>query len=118
MKQTMTILALCLALAGCKASAQVGAHTATIEAPASVNRGEKLIFRVTLKDGAGNLAAGVVYQWKVSWDGVEGIYHKGKAGEEQRINVKGAPGPASLRVYAYDAGGNLAEIAKHDFKVD
>lgn len=119
MKSTLTTFALLLlALTSCKTTAQVGAYTASIEGPASVNRGEKLTFRVTLKDNAGAVAAGVVYQWKVSWDGVEGIYHKGKSGEEQKINVKGAPGPASIHVYAYDANGTLAEIAKHEFKVE
>jgi len=114
------LLGICglLALAGCKAAAEVGVHTATIEAPTSVNRGEKLIFRVNLKDSSGNNAHGVVYQWKVSWDGVEGIFHKGKAGVEERINVKGAPGPASLHVFGYDAAGTLTEIAKHEFKVE
>lgn len=118
MTKNLTILALLLTLAGCKATAQVGNHTAAIEAPASVNRGEKFTFRVTLKDNTGAVATGVVYHWKVSWDGVEGIYHKGKSGDEQHITVKGAPGPASLRVYGYDAAGNMAELAKHDFKVD
>lgn len=118
MKTALATLALLSSLAGCKTTAQVGAYTAAIEAPASVNRGEKFVFRVNLKDNAGALAPGVVYHWKVSWDGVEGIYHKGKSGDEQKINVKGSPGPASLRVYADDANGSLAEIARHDFKVE
>jgi hypothetical protein len=117
MQRIVITLAALLALAGCKSWAEAG-QSATITAPAAVNRGEKLIFTVLIKDSSGAALGGISYQWKVSWDGVEGIYHKGKSGAEEKINVKGAPGPASLRVYGYDAQGALTEIGKHEFKVE
>lgn len=105
------------ALAGCKSWAEAG-QTADIVAPETVHRGEKLVFSVAIRDKAGAVIPGMQYQWKVSWEGVEGIYHKGKAGAEEKINVKGAAGKGSLHVFGYDAAGNLAEIGRHDFKVE
>lgn len=117
MRMTLLSVAIVLGLVSCKSWAEAG-QTATITAPSTVHRGEKLVFSVTIKDSAGGILHGIAYQWKVSWDGVEGIYHKGKADSEEHINVKGSPGKASIQVFGYDAAGNLAEIGKQEFKVE
>ena len=106
------------ALAGCKSYAQAGQYTVTIDGPEVVHRGEKFYFTATLKDAQGTAASGTVYQYKLQWEGVEGIFHKGKSGVEQKINVKGAPGKATVIIYGEDAQGNPAEIGKKEFQVE
>jgi hypothetical protein len=71
-----------------------------------------------VKDSSGNALLGLAYQWKVEWDGVEGILHKGKSGVEQKINVKGSPGAATLTIYGVDSQGAPAELGKHAFRVE
>lgn len=105
------------ALSGCKTWAQAGEHAVTIEAPATVHRGEKFFFTVTVKGSSGNVLPGVAYQWKVDWGGVEGIFHNGKSTVEQRINVKGAPGAAILHIFGYDDQGQVTEVGKREFQV-
>jgi hypothetical protein len=116
---SLILLGACVvpAMTGCKSWAE-SSYTADITTPATVHRGEKLVFSVFLKDASGAVVHGGNYQWKVSWDGVEGINHKGKVGVEEKINVKGAPGTASLHVYGYDSAGTLQEIGKREFKVE
>jgi hypothetical protein len=105
-------------LSSCKSWAKAGEHRASIDAPAAVHRGEKLIFRVQVQDAAGSTLSGVSFQWQVQWNGIEGMLHKGKSGEELKINVKGAPGDASVHVFGYDEHGNVAEMGKRSFKVE
>jgi hypothetical protein len=114
----MVAAAALAALAGCKSYAQAGQYTVTIDAPAVVHRGEKFYFTATLKDAQGNTAGHTAYQYKLLWEGIEGIFHKGKSGVEQRINVKGAPGTATVIIYGEDAQGNLTEIGKKEFQVE
>src|SRR4051812_5423598 len=117
--KTRTAWLLCiLALAGCKTWATADVHKVTVNAPSAVNRGEKLFFTVEVKDLAGKSLDGIPFQWKVDWEGLEGSYHKGKAGVEQKINVKGAPGSATLTIFGYNDKGEVVELAKHGFKVE
>jgi hypothetical protein len=120
MKRTTAALAFVLGLvplAGCKDWAQAGVYTLTINAPARVARGGEFYFTLSAKDKEGQ-AVKVAYQWKVEWVGVEGTIHKGKAGDSEKIRVKGGVGTATLSIIGYDAQDNWGEIAKHSFEVE
>jgi hypothetical protein len=106
-----------LALTACKDWAQVGVHTLTISAPASVSRHGEFYFTVTAKDADGH-QIGADFKWSVEWVGVEGSNHKGTTNASEKIRVKGGPGTATLRILGYDAQGNWGEIAKHVFQVE
>jgi hypothetical protein len=106
------------AVSGCTTWAEAGVHKALIQAPATVNRGEKLFFTVTLQDAAGIEKKGVAFQWKVDWVGLEGMLHKGKSAVEQRINVKGTPGTAVLTIFGLNDQDEPVEIGKREFRVE
>ena len=106
-------------LAGCASTwARRGEHQLTIDAPATVNRGEKFSFTVTAKNSAGETVEGLAYQWVITWVGLEGIAHKGKTGTPSKINVKGATGTAKLRIESVDAQGSPTVLAAQEFKVE
>jgi len=119
MKQTTLALAAAglIALAGCKSWADLETHTVSINAPTRVNLNGEFYFTFFVKDKEGQ-ATKVAYQWSIQWVGVEGSHHKGKAGESEKIRVKGGKGMATLRILGYDAQGNWGEIAKHPFEVE
>jgi hypothetical protein len=119
MRKKILLAPALLILAGCATIwAQKGEHTMVIDAPATVNRGEKLTFTVTAKNAAGQTVEGIAYQWIVTWVGLEGIAHKGKTGSLEKINVKGAPGTAKLRIETLDAEKNPIVLATQEFKVE
>jgi hypothetical protein len=101
----------------CKAMAVKGQHKASIDLSQKVNRGEELLFTVTLTDAAGQRANDIGFQWKIDWVGLPGSLHKGTSGVPSKIRVKGQPGKAVLYVFAAD-GGQIAEIAKQEFVVE
>jgi hypothetical protein len=105
-------------LGGCKTWATSGEHAIAIEAPPKVNRGEKFTFTVYTKDTAGTPVSGIEYLWSIDWVDLPGISHKGKSGAQEKINVKGAPGTATLHIKGYNAAGDLVELSKHDFTVE
>ena len=108
-----------LMLAGCVSTwPQKGEHTLSIDCPGSVNRGEKFTFTVTAKNSAGETVDGLSYQWTITWVGLEGMAHKGKTGAPSKINVKGAPGTAKIRIETLDAQGNATVLAAREFKVE
>jgi len=113
----MTFAAALLALAACKDWAQLGLHTLTINAPASVSRHGEFYFTVTAKDAEGH-QTNAAFQWSIEWVGVEGSKHKGATNASEKIHVKGGAGTATLRILGYDAQGNWGEIAKHVFQVE
>lgn len=112
---TATLL---LASVGCATTVTKGEHTITLTAPEKVNRGEEFIFRVVVKDAAGQEILKAVYHWSIDWEGLEGMKHKGKSGLSEHIRVKGSPGTAVLHILGADAAGELVELARHPFKVE
>jgi hypothetical protein len=109
---------LLLTLVGCATTVTKGEHTVTLSAPEKVNRGEEFIFRVFVKDLAGQEQRKAVYHWSIDWEGLEGMKHKGKSGLAEHIRVKGSPGTAVLHILGVDAAGELVELARHSFKVE
>jgi hypothetical protein len=109
---------LLLALVGCATTVTKGEHSVTLSAPEKVNRGEEFIFRVFVKDSAGQEQIKAVYHWSIDWEGLEGMKHKGKSGLAEHIRVKGSPGTAVLHILGVDAAGEFVELARHSFKVE
>jgi hypothetical protein len=95
-----------------------GTHWAVMAPPkVGHNPNDKLVFSVETTTPEGNRVEGISYVWQVEWVNVHGSNHKGRSYEPQSITVKGGPGTAYLRIYAYDKNQKLAEVAIHPFVV-
>lgn len=101
----------------CKTWVTVPEHSVTIVADSQIARGGEFSFCVTLKNAAGEQIYAAVYEYKLSWAGLEGSTHKGKTGIYEKIRAKGAAGTATLHILGYDAQGSFGEVAKHVFQV-
>jgi hypothetical protein len=84
----------------------------------SHNPNDKLVFTVETTTPEGQRVEGISYVWQVEWVNVHGSNHKGRSFEPQSVTVKGSPGTAHLRIYAYDKNQKLVEVAIHPFVVD
>ena len=62
-------------------------------------------------------ADGVSFFYVIQWVGLQGWDHRGVSFAEQSIRVKGSPGTAYIRIYAYDKDDKLVEVAKQSFEV-
>ena len=107
-----------LTLPGCKTWADAREHTLTIKAPEKVNRGEEFVFSVTVKNTAGEEIPKIAFQWSIDWVDLAGSVHKGRAGRDLQIRVKGSPGTATLHILGYDANGTYGELARQSFHVE
>ena len=117
----LTVLfALSLLPAGCRTWATAEGTHWTVQAPSKVphNPNDKLVFTVEATNAESQRVEGVSYVYQVEWVNVHGSNHKGRSFEQQSITVKGSPGTAYLRIYAYDKDQKLVEVAKHPFVVD
>jgi hypothetical protein len=108
-----------LALAGCSSWGLKDSYSWSVQiSTKTLNRGEAFRFRVETRDKAGNPVADVKFYWSVDWVGLNGSRHKGRSFEELDIRSKGAAGQAFLRVYAYDAAGNVVQVLKEPFQMN
>ena len=105
---------------GCRTWGTVEGTTWTLKAPSKVayGPGNKLVFTVETTTPEGKRVEGLSYDWIVEWVNLHGSSHKGKSFAEQSISVKGSPGTAYLRIYAYDKDQKLVEVAKQSFVVE
>ncbi len=105
---------------GCRIWGTVDGYKWSIQAPARVTHGpgDKLVFTVETTTPEGQKVEGISYLWVIEWVNLHGGSHKGRSFEEQIISVKGSPGTAHVRIYAYDKDGRLVEVAKTPFEVD
>jgi hypothetical protein len=117
--KTLRAFTLLTLLAGCKVAAtsedyrwSVKAASPVVDAP-----GSKLTFVVEARAPDGRVITDVPYIWMVEWVGVHGIRHQGWSGREERIQVKGDPGPAFVRILAASHGAGTVEVARASFEV-
>lgn len=111
------LLSLALA-AGCSTWAAPNAVTFRIDAPATVRRGEHLVFHVETLGQDGQAVRGLKYQYLVDWVGVSGMVHGAVSFEPEKITAKGDPGSAKLRVYARGDGKARVQVAEREFRVE
>ena len=117
--KTFAAIAILLGLAGCGSWGRKDDFAWAVQMPRkSLNRGESLGFRVETRDKAGNPVPEVRFYWSVDWVGLNGSRHKGRSYESLDIRSKGAPGQAFLRIYAYDADGDVVQVLKEPFQVN
>jgi hypothetical protein len=117
--KTFAAVVLLLGMSGCRTWALKDDYQWAVQMPRkSLNRGEAFQFRVETRDKAGNPVAGVSFLWAVDWVGLNGSRHKGRSYESLDIRSKGAVGEAFLRLYAYDAEGNVVQVLKEPFQVN
>ena len=88
-----------------------------IVAPAKVARAADLPFHVEASSKDGQEARELKFRYVVDWSDIKGSRHTGETFVPQLIRVKGNPGKALLRVYAYDANEALHQVAQHEFEV-
>jgi len=123
MNRLFTLAALVAAgflTAGCRTWGTTEGTQWAVKAPSKVphNPNDKLVFTVETTTPDGQRVEGLSYVWQVEWVNVHGSNHKGRSFEQQTISVKGSPGTAYLRIYAYDKNQKLVEVAIHPFLVD
>lgn len=111
-----SVLGLAL-VAGCFVAATAEEYRWKIKAPAKTPLGAKLHFTVEAATPDGTAAIDVPYVWRVDWVGVNGIRHQGRSFRPERIEVKGEPGMAILRILAADLHGRTVEVAHAMFEV-
>jgi hypothetical protein len=117
-RMTATLLVLA-GLAGCGSWGRKDDYGWSVQMPRkAVNRGEAFEFRVETRDKNGNPAPDVRFYWSVDWVGLNGSRHKGRSYEALDIRSKGGVGEAFLRVYAYDADGDVVQVLKEPFQVN
>jgi hypothetical protein len=114
MKKPMWAL---LLIAGCYSAAPAGQHVWTIRVPKTVALENKLVFTVETNAPDGTAFHDVPYVWRVDWVGVQGTRHQGYSFTREKITAKGTPGNATLRILAYDPGGDLVEVASATIEV-
>jgi len=118
MKIFLTASALALTLvAGCLVAATTEEYRWTVKAPSKVPMDGKLHFTAEARSMSGTPVMEVPFVWKVDWVGVHGIRHQGSSYNEERIQVKGGPGTAVLRILAFDPAHRLVEVARATFEV-
>jgi hypothetical protein len=110
-------LSLMALLASCQSAAKAKDYLWTIKSPPRVEAESKLRFTVETTTAAGTQAREVPFIWKVDWVGIDGSHHQGYSYKEQSIRVKGAPGKATLRVFAEDSAGERVEVANSTIDV-
>ncbi len=131
MKARAAVLA--LALAGCSSYRPAEEYQWSIEAPAKVDPGADLVFKVkTLmrvtrppaKEGEEPEVkewevAGVPYQFTVVWPGgsTSPLPRAGRAGEERKVRARVQKGKATLLVHAGDKEGHSIKVAEATFEV-
>lgn len=116
----MKILPMSLAAAlaaGCFTAAPAGEFRWKVNAPSKVGMDDRFRFTVEAYGPDGAAAFGVPFVWRIDWVGVDGHRHQGRSFEEERINAKGVPGTATLRILAADGGDGLVEVAHVKFEV-
>src|SRR5688572_17803508 len=113
MKIFLAVTALALALvAGCFVASEAGEYRWTVKAPSKVALDSKLHFTAEAVAPDGTPVADAPYVWRVDWVGVHGIRHQGRSFDEERIQVKGDPGRAVLRILAVDRYNHMVEVAR------
>lgn len=119
MRRSLPLLFLLLAtLTSCRVWARVEHGFAwKIVGPKEINRGEDLVFHVQAYSPDGVAAEGYSILWAIDWVGVRGSRHKGRTFSMLDIRSKGSTGRGAIRVYAYDADGNVSQVAKEEFEV-
>ncbi|HZE96106.1 MAG TPA: hypothetical protein VE981_03695 [Planctomycetota bacterium] len=105
---------------GCRTWGTVDGYKWSVLVPSTVTHGpgDKLTFTVETTTPSGEKVEGISYIWIVEWVNLHGWNHKGSSFSEQSISVKGSPGTAYVRIYAYDREDKLVEVAKAPFQVD
>jgi hypothetical protein len=118
MKTLLAITLLALG-SGCKVAAEGEYYRWSVKAPSQVplGSGSKLRFVVEARSPDGRPVVDVPYIWVVEWVGVHGIRHQGWTGREERIQVKGDPGRAYVRILAVGPNHETVEVARADFEV-
>ncbi|HEX7901630.1 MAG TPA: hypothetical protein VF950_27980 [Planctomycetota bacterium] len=117
--KTFAAILIVLGLTGCRSWALKDDYQWAVQMPRkSLNRGEALQFRVETRDKSGNPVAEVSFLWSVDWVGLNGSRHKGRSYEPLDIRSKGGSGEAFVRIYAYDADGNVVQVLKEPFQVN
>lgn len=110
-----------LLLGGCRTWGTVDGYKWTIKAPKKVMKhlreSNQLVFQVESHLSTGEAAEGISFYYVIQWVGLQGWDHKGTTFDDQSIRVKGSPGTAYIRIYAYDKDDKLAEVAKEAFEV-
>jgi hypothetical protein len=107
-----------LFLSACATHLSDADHQFSIRAPERVVRGEEFHFTITAIDRSGQEIPKAVFYWSVTWEGVEGLRHKGRSGIPQHILVKGAAGQGVLHILGLDAEGNEHELASKTFVIE
>ena len=116
MRVSATLL---LLLAGCSSWGRKDDFAWSLQMPRkSLTRGQDLQFRVETRDKAGNPRPDVKFYWSVDWVGMDGSRHKGRSYELLDLRSKGGVGEAMLRIYAYDADGNVVQVLQEPFQVN
>ena len=110
-------LSLIALLASCQSAAKAKDYVWTIKSPPRIEAESKLRFTVETTTAGGAQAREVPFIWKVDWVGIDGSHHQGYSYKEQSIRVKGAPGKATLRVFAEDSAGERVEVANSTIDV-
>lgn len=110
---TLSVLAL---LGGCKVAATAENHVWTMKAPTQVELDSKLLFVVETHH-QGQPVRDVPFVWRIEWAGLDGIRHQGKSFREESIRVKGDPGTAVIRIFAFDLDDNLIEVTRASVRV-
>jgi hypothetical protein len=106
-------------LLGCAAHDYTSEYTWSIKAPASVEKGTELVFKVVAVDPEEKEALGISYTYQVQWPGgtVRPLRHAGLTGEDEKRRASLVPGSATLVVTCRNGEGALVKVAEAAIEV-